>query len=250
MSKSLVRRCAALVFDLLIFAAILHSGTPAVQAGWVSFDLVPFSDYDKIDGAGYWDTISGTITAPTGTYTNATIATVTLEAVVRMTKTKLSDSTSVTITDSSYTGYKMSDFVRSGTLYIQNDGIYLSKANGGDAYLNKDHGSGNPYVVPEWYAGAGWFLAAAGYQGTSATMQINNNSGANSIFDPGDTGLWKIANASSVPEPATLLLCTLGLSAIVVARCKRQRSKEAVRAAVFGWSRRSDIVTQSVRCAV
>jgi hypothetical protein len=213
MSKSSSYCHFASIVVLLQCSAILLTAGSAVRAELVTYQLIPFTGSDYFDGT-YTDTIGGTITAQTGTYTNAS-TTDYLEAVLQMTSSK--DGSSTTISDT-YSGYSLANFVRSGTAYFEADGIYLTKADT-NLYLNRAHNWGDPAVSFEWYAPGNRIIAWAGYQGPGATMKIDD-SNAGAVYDNG--ARWKIANA---PEPATLVLLLLGLPGIAVASWKSQKRR-------------------------
>jgi hypothetical protein len=186
-----------------------------VQAELITYQLIPFTGADYDDGT-YTDTLSGTITAQTGTYTHDS-TTAYLNATLQMTKAK--DGLSTTISDT-YSGYPLANFVRSGTAYFETDGIYLTKADT-DFYLNRAHDNwGDPVVSLELYAPGNRIIAWAGYQGTGSTMKIDN-SNAGSVYNYSVTR-WKIA---TVPEPGTLILFLLGLPGMAAAGWKRRKRR-------------------------
>jgi len=216
MFKSLHFSCSATIVHYLLCSITLLVFATDVSAEIITYQIIPFSGADYLDGT-YTDTIGGTITAPTGTYTNTSTTTY-LDAAIYMTKTKAGSSPTIFDT---YSAYPLSSFVRQGTAYFQADGIYMTTAGSSDLYFNRSHSMGAPVVSFEWYPANNRLIAWAGYQGQGATMKIDSFN-AGSVYNYNGT-LWKIANA--VPEPSALVLLACVFPVLAAAAWKQRKSR-------------------------
>lgn len=208
---------AAALFPFL--AIILLSGSIA-RAGYV-YNIKEYSLPDA-DLPTYQDILSGTLTfdGPLGTYTKGSIlGSPTLAAEFTITRNDPSGTTR----SQSYSAASLDTLLKKGTITFSASQIVLSTI--GQLKFDPFVESGNQYVGVEWNReNNGYFWVTGGDNPGGMALRILDSTAFTSPYGPGD---WLIAEAASVPEPGTLLLVSLGLAGVAVARWRPQRGRTA-----------------------